>query len=341
MKKLFLFFLAIIFLGLSVGLMSWFTVIEKYLEKYALNQLTLTAELAEGNLFAFWERQKLRAADWTSDGHIRRETEDIAKLSKEPSKNAVFLSRAKQFGAYLKNKKQPLDSTIILTDIFNADGKIIASSNEARVGAQKNRDILNRRYSFDRAVQGSFGLSLLGGVVGESDIGHPADPLFHISTPILSLDSDKVVGVLVNHILLTEVGKIISGRMLTESGTDGPKGRFKTLDIYLVNQDGLMLTPSRFIQDAVLKQKVDTMPVRACLKNGAEVSGAYKNYLNDWVYGSSLCAKDKSWVLVVETNQNEIELPFAPWIKQIMGVGLVIFGALIAAGVFLFSRKLD
>ena len=40
------------------------------------------------------------------------------------------------------------------------------------------------------------------------------------------------------------------------------KGMGQTGEVYVVDKDGYMITESRFIDDAILKQKVDTEPIR-------------------------------------------------------------------------------
>ncbi len=120
------------------------------LEKQIENDLTLIADLAEGHILTFFERQKIRTADWSSDGHIRAEVEAIVKTGDA--------ERARQLGIYIKTKKHPLDPTISLTDIFDLSGRVIVSTNEERVGHTKpTPEELDREYSFSQAKNASFG----------------------------------------------------------------------------------------------------------------------------------------------------------------------------------------
>ncbi len=115
-------------------------------------------------------------------------------------------------------------------------------------------------------------------MISEAEADHPADPVFYVSVPIISRESDQVVGVMVNHIFGSELNKVLSGRRQIELGAQERHFDFhKTLELYLVNRDGLMITPSRFISDVILKQKVETKLTRACLEDGQELAGRYQN----------------------------------------------------------------
>ena len=93
--------------------------------------------------------------------------------------------------------------------------------------------------------------------------------MWHISVPIVSLKTNEVIGVMVNHVSGKEFYKVLSGKFQVEMGAKTGESFFtgqKTSEIYLVNEEGLMITPSRFVEDAVLKQKVDTEPIKKCFE---------------------------------------------------------------------------
>ena len=53
---------------------------------------------------------------------------------------------------------------------------------------------------------------------------------------------------------------------------------WKTMEVYLVNSDKLMITESRFVKDAILRQVVNTLPVEAGLTSNKEMAGFYTDY---------------------------------------------------------------
>ena len=63
--------------------------------------------------------------------------------------------------------------------------------------------------------------------------------------------------------------------------------RGKTSEAYIVNENHLMITGSRFEENAILSQLVNTEPVTTALNSGKEVVGVYKNYMRRNVIGAT------------------------------------------------------
>lgn len=332
--KLILIFFAVSIIPIAIVAALGLGQATKSIETEVLNDFLLEAKMAESHLLTFFEMQKIRTADWTSEGHIRAETESLAE-KEEPK-------RQEELGAYIKEKKHLLDPTIILTDIFDLEGKIIASTNEERVGhKEEHEDDLEKEYSFFSAKSASFGKAFITGIIARAERGHPSDPMIHVSAPIISLESDRATGVMTNHILLSELNKILSAERPKEFGakTVSPTSQRRTFEIYLVNREGLMITPSRFVSDAVLKQRVDTEPVRACLQKDEEFTGRYENYRGRSVFGVSLCPKNQFWIMMAEVEEGEILEGLTKLRNQIFLLA-VLLGLLVTGVAFLFGQRL-
>ena len=92
-------------------------------------------------------------------------------------------------------------------------------------------------------------------------------------------------------------------------------GLGETGETYLVNQDGLFLTPSRLKDDALLKDKVNTTNSRACslheslsiqeIKAKHSKVHIFKDYLNNSVLGTHKLIHEKGWCLLAEINVDE------------------------------------
>lgn len=299
---------------------------EVIFQEQTIKLLTLAADNAEEHILTFFERQKIRTADWSSDGHIRTETEAIIQ--------ANDAERALAFSAYLRDKKLPLDETIILTDIFDLSGRIIASSEEKRIGHMES-DVaeLERKFGFLSAKDGAFGQAILVSLIlQEVAEGHPPTPVFHVSVPIFSLSTNEVIGLMVNHVSGDELNAVISVEQSSEP-------TFESFEMYLVDDDGLMITPSLFVDDAVLKQKVFTDATRACLEGGLEFSGRYKDYRGVWVYGASMCPEGQPWMLILEVDEKEVLAPLSQMIWTILGVSFVLI-VLVILFAFFWGRRL-
>ncbi|MDO8142852.1 MAG: HAMP domain-containing protein, partial [Candidatus Brocadiales bacterium] len=81
--------------------------------------------------------------------------------------------------------------------------------------------------------------------------------------------------------------------------------RGATGETYLVNKHKLMLTSSRFTDNAQLKLEVNTEPVNKIIQEGKEMAGIYKDYRGVLVIGVSKYIKGMDWMLLAETDVSE------------------------------------
>ena len=107
----------------------------------------------------------------------------------------------------------------------------------------------------------------------------------------------------------------------------------KSGETYLVNSNRLMVTPSRFIENAEFKQVVNTLPVIECFDNGKSIKAqVYPDYRGIPIFGSSYCMKDLNLVLLAEIDEAEALAP----INNIHYIVLFITSG-IAGGVSVFA----
>ncbi len=90
--------------------------------------------------------------------------------------------------------------------------------------------------------------------------------------------------------------------------TTDRRGLGRTAETYLVDEDGLMLTASRFDEKAVLRRKVKTPAVEACF-SGRPVPPIYTSYLGRRVLGVAQYLPDPRWCLVTEMDASEAFRP--------------------------------
>ncbi|MDO8744702.1 MAG: cache domain-containing protein, partial [Candidatus Brocadiaceae bacterium] len=217
-----------------------------YVKNRVLDTLTVIAEAYEGQVYQFLEKAKIRAQDFASDGFIR------THLQKAIHGNT---STSNKLNKHLVKNKLSLDKTINTINILSLEGRVVASTNNAEMG----RD-LSKEACFE---EGKKAVTIV-----ENRAGHRGLPEITISTPILTKETGRPIGVMVNYILISELDKLLMGGYVKELGAISQgkgKGIWKTLEIYLINRDKLMITKSLFVKDAILKQIVDTLPVNLCL----------------------------------------------------------------------------
>jgi len=130
-----------------------------------------------------------------------------------------------------------------------------------------------------------------------------------ISAPIKD-SKGNLIGVYAARISLTELNKIVSQRSgLGESG-----------EIFLLNSEGYMITPSKYIPDVILKQKVDTVQSRKCLSDLNKIMqgdesyittsedsvGVFTDYRGTQVLGTHAhVSPEANWCLMAKIDESE------------------------------------
>lgn len=154
-----------------------------------------------------------------------------------------------------------------------------------------------------------------------------------VVSPVFAKDSkigDKAIGVIISKMRTATMDNILINR----------SGLGETGEVYIVSNNFLMLSESRFVDDAIFHQKVDTLGVQKCLNEGVDFVGFYLDYRDVPIYGSTYCADDLGIVLLVEIDQAEIEKPIDILQNRIFQTGIVItLGMGMAA--FLISKSLS
>jgi len=283
-----------------------------YLKNRVLDTFTVIAEAYEGQIYQFLEKAKIRAQDFASDGFIR------TQLQKAVHGNKSAISKLNK---HLIKNKIVLDKTINTINILSLEGRVVASTNNAEMG----RD-LSKEACFEEGKNAV--------TIGENRAGHRGLPEITISTPILTKETGRPIGVMVNCILISELNRLLVGEYVKDLGAISwgkGKGAWKTLEIYLVNRDKRMITKSIFVKDAILKQIVDTLPVNLCLTSSEEMAGFYKDYRGVEVLGASMYIPSMKWVLLVEVGRDEVLAP----IRQVL-INALITAVVVIVMIVLF-----
>jgi len=187
------------------------------------------------------------------------------------------------------------------TKIISNNGKIFFS-----LSGNTNEDFIENKF-FQRGLKESF-IEFESAEIGKKIV---------VVSPIFADDSklgDEPIGVIISRMRTVSIDNV----MINRSGL-GESGK-----VYIVNSQLLMLSESRFIEDVVFKQKVDTLAVQECFNEGKEFLGFYEDYRNIPIYGSSYCADDLGIVLLVEIDKAEVEKPIDNLQNKIFQTGIVI-----------------
>ncbi len=111
-----------------------------------------------------------------------------------------------------------------------------------------------------------------------------------------------------------------------------------SLDIYLVDKDGLLLTPSIYKKnEGLLKQKIDTPLVAACRNENKELTEIYNNYFGTESLGASMCLPIHDWTLITEISTEEAFSAINNLRKDVLTSRIIMLLILaIVAGLFLY-----
>ncbi len=228
---------------------------------------------------------------------------------------------------YSQILKNQLKKDVYELFIINKQGKIVASTNASNVGLDKSKDAyfingLKKTYLKDAYFSKSTGKNSIA-----------------VSTPIKNPETNETIGVIVARIETTKLNEITLDRT----------GLGETGEIYLLNKEGYMITPSRFEENTFLKEKVETKNALNCLNHNKEFSNEHNtksreeelihstNYLNEPVLGLHEHVPELNWCLLTEITEAEAmsgikEAEFKIILMTLLFAILLIIIALIYSG---------
>ena len=289
--------------GLSISLIPIFVITTIYylnarstLKNQILQDFHAIAESKKMQAICFMGGKEDRAIDFSSDGFIRDSLEAIAQRG-EQSYSVIKLNK------HLIDNKMPLDHSIVVIDVVGIDGMVVSSTMETSIG-RKVAD-------YEKSQQ------LINGAYGDAFVKEPYYSQLHnrleivVSAPLFSRNGGGFIG----SILLHYDSSVLS------SITNNYTGMGETGEVYIVNRDKIMLTESRFIENAILNQVVDTEPVRRIIDDGrGGMTGIYPDYRGVPVVGVSVNMSEYGWILLVEADKAEV---FAP-LRRLGIVALIV-----------------
>ena len=109
-------------------------------------------------------------------------------------------------------------------------------------------------------------------------------------------------------------------------------GLGKTGEVYLVNKEGYMISPSRFIGDVILKQKID-MEHLTDPSHLKDLAGIVRDYRGEKVLSMHASIPEMGWILIAEIDASEAFTPVAKLTNTLfLTLGLIIFISMMISG---------
>lgn len=325
-SKLIILFLLVSIIPIAiVGYMSYSSG-KATLKKQYLASLTSIVKSKETAVTQYLRGKIGRAEDFGSDGFIR----DSLVILKNMGVNIVGSRQSviNEINNHLLKNKMPLDETIYGIDIIGTNGLIIASTMEI----DDERNFSNDKY-FLKVLNNLD--ACVSDITLESRLGTNIIT-FKTLAPIKDRKTGEKLGVIVSYYKTQGINNITTER----------EGMGESGEVYIVNKDGLMITDSRFLKDVVLKQKVDTEPVRIFQNQKNIMVGIYPDYRGIPIVGSSRgLAIDKefglSWTVLAEIDEAEAFAPIKSMGLWILWTTIPIIIVVVLIAYFISKRIAD
>lgn len=290
---------------------------KQYLIENIQQELSVIADAYEGQIFQFLEMSRGRVNDFASDGIIREHFQDIIEGKESGDKFLI---------EYLIKHKKSIDKSIHSISLITFDGHILVSTDKSRIG---------KYFEVDAAPTRAEGRNPFIG----SEVRFSGMEQITALAPVFSISQDKPLGIIVNHIFLTELNNLLTGKYTISQGlTHKAVPKRQTFEVYLVNSDRLFITESKFIKDSILRHVVNSDPVNACLDEGREMSGLYHDYRGVEVVGASMCIPSMKWTLLAEIDTEEVLAPLVIMRRNAVIASLGVIGLIILFFLFLYRQ---
>jgi PAS domain S-box-containing protein len=338
---------------------------KKLLETELFNELSLVGQALTEHINEFLRHGENSAKHFSSDGFIRDHLEKIVVVTENTS-------ISQELSKYLEYKTK-LEPRFRETFTTNPRGIVVASSNAKRIDIDMSEDFLTSETKGRAFVKDAYFCDITGeySLIFYSPVSNKDTGAFlgMIGIRILASELDGITVGNKQEVAApsttppspseqTGQKEYIFSRGQTyfkpQSGESSQTPDYKTQhpaelttltrrgatgEAYLVNKHKLMLTSSRFIDNAQLKQEVNTEPINKIIQEGKEMAGIYKDYRGVPVIGVSKYIKDMGWILLAETDVFEAFKPV--YRTRNYSIAIRLFSVfVISVTAFVFSHQI-
>lgn len=240
--------------------------------------------------------------------------EDFLRVN---SKDSLLDGEAFRLAMIRLKRTKEANNSVYEFLLLDAHGKVVVSSNELNLGVDKSTDAFFLGGQKKTFIKDVYYLESIH------------DALIAVSAPILDSRTGRFLGVLVARVRLDGLNDILTEHV----------GLGKTGEVYVVNKYGFMITPARFLENTLLKQRVNTLGFKeALLHRSGEVHilpeghkelSIYPDYRGELVLGSFENVPRMQWVVLAEVDASEA---FTPLVRMRNIFVLVFIIILISSG---------
>jgi len=296
-NKIILSFLVTAVILTGIGAPTFYITAKKSLEGRIYSHLETTAQSRAHHIETFLEEHKRIVQILGSDLLLKSTLKAIADHGQNSTNNTQ--NKVQENSDMLRTELKEIvkkESHFHEIKIMTPDGKIFISTDTNNIEKDKS--------AHDCFIYGRNGLY----IEDAHFCGDTKEEVIAVATPILQDNTAEILGVLVASVFIESLNEI----------TTDTTGLGRTGEIYLVNKESFMITPSRFKENTFLKQKVDTLNVRNCRihkdKNHVSRNQAlnlFRSYRGEMVLGTHAYIPEMQWFLCSEMDQKEAFAPLA------------------------------
>ena len=221
---------------------------------------------------------------------------------------------------HLQEELKKIEEATATEDLFlmDAKGKVVAATTESRVGTDKTSDpyyteVIKTQKPYVKDVY-------------ESSVDNVYS--YGISVPVIDTKGE-IVAILSAREKMATLMEFISAKI----------GDYETAETYLVNKDGIIMTPTKLEGDAaILKQKVSNAGIAQCL-SGKNAQGQYMDYRNQEVIGSYnseyfKSALGKDWCIATEVDYADAIAHVTSLRNQLILATIIIIALIILVSLY-------
>ena len=271
-----------------------------------LESLEILANSTRSEIKDLLKYLQARVTDFSSDGRIKSSLREL---------RAGKLDRVEitdRLNDHLTKSKLPIFPEAFAVSVLDLSGVVIASSDPMQV----NKNLSLSKWYTESQKEATV-----------SDLARdPGDGEYQwfATAPIIDATDGVISGTIVARLdYLSTVNVIITGsrRNMEPTITAGFKRLRQTGETYIVNRDKLIITESRFLNNVILKQVVDTKPIN----RGIKMRGIYLGYRDVPVFGvSSQRLGELGWTVLAEIDRTEALEPIRSFLIALSIIGVVM-----------------
>lgn len=302
-KKLVALVISVSLIGIGLTIVFSFHYGNIILEERVVNQLESESTIRSDSIKGLLDSKVQQIQVIATDPMIRNLINEFNTINDTATFNAKITERRIDFLIQIQAYESSIGGSNDLEDvqIINNDGRKLF----ALINAKDKRN-----FESDPVFRKGLNKSYV-----EITIDDENKRKLVIATPIFNKPKDeKAIGVAIVTANTQLIDKILLNR----------QGLGDTGESYLVNSDKILISESRFIENAAFRKKINTLPVGLCFDDNQNYIGEYQDYRDTTVFGASSCMTDLGLVLLVELDSTEVFEPISSLREKIILLGTII-----------------